>query len=100
MDEVFRAWVRAFDLIDVEKIVLYTEKFQIGILFQRVGFVLETLGLDHKRLEFWRQEYAQRGGSRVLNPENPFAGSPISERWMLALNHPVSILETMDASYS
>lgn len=100
LDEVFRAWVRAYDLLDVGKIVSYAEKYDIGVLYQRVGFVLETMGLTHPQFLSWRENHVQRGGSRVLDPERPFSGGRFDERWALSINHPVSILEQMDASYS
>jgi len=100
LDEVFRAWVRARDVFDVEILIAYAERFGIGILFQRLGFVLETLGVQHSRLDAWSALHAQRGGSRVLDPEAPFSGQRFDARWALSINHPPSILETMDASYS
>lgn len=100
LDEVFRGWVRAYDLIDLDKLTRYVEQFNVGILYQRAGFVLEALKLEHPCLNRWQAEHVQRGGSRVLDPESPFSGQRISERWGLSINHSTSILDAMDASYS
>ena len=51
----------------------------------RVGYVLdERLGLSHPALELWAAN-AQRGGSRKLMAENPYAPS-FSEKWGLSIN--------------
>lgn len=99
LSEVFRSWVRALESIEVDKLIDYTERFNQLILYQRIGFVMETLGLHHEALETWKEEKTTRGGSRVLNPEQGYA-SAYSEDWQISINHPVGILETKDASYS
>jgi len=97
LSEVFRAWVRADP--DPTRLVDYTERLDQLILYQRVGFVMETLGMQHTHFARWKAEKSPRGGSRVLNPEKEYASS-YSEEWNLSINHPTSILDTRDASYS
>jgi predicted transcriptional regulator of viral defense system len=97
LSEVFRAWVRADP--DPNRLVDYTERLDRLILYQRVGFVMETLGMQHAHFAQWKAEKSPRGGSRVLNPEKEYASS-YSEEWNLSINHPTSILDTRDASYS
>jgi len=104
LGEVFRAWVRAEGLFDLDRLILYAAKFESSITYQRLGFVLETLGVHDKRVEAWKHVHAQRGGSRLLDPEGAYtqeAGAPyFHPEWKLSINYPVTILETKDASYS
>lgn len=92
LNEVFRAWSGARDELDLDRVIDAAERFRTGILFQRVGFVLETLGFEHPRLEDWKRLHVQRGGSRVLDPGAPFA-SEYSATWGLSINHPIDLLE-------
>jgi predicted transcriptional regulator of viral defense system len=53
----------------------------------RAGFMLsEVCGLDNPIFSKW-ESFAQRGGSRKLDPEEEFA-TRYSERWMLSINAP------------
>lgn len=91
LNDVFRAWVEATDQLSLERLLNIVERFEIKILYQRVGFVLETLGYSHKRIDEWKTKHVQRGGSRVLHAGEPFA-SEFSETWGLSINHPIDIL--------
>ena len=110
LGEVFRGWVRASESdggkpgartpgIDVERLVDYAERFDQLILYQRLGFVMETLGLGHPRLDVWKREKVVRGGSRVLDPDRPYAPE-FSEDWGLSVNYPVSVLVERDGATS
>lgn len=87
---VLKAWVFARDTLDLEALVHYVDRFGVVVLRQRVGYVLEELGLTHPFLEKW-QSQAHRGGSSRLVASAPFAPE-FSERWSLSLNGPVRIL--------
>lgn len=51
----------------------------------RAGYLLtEVLQASHPKISAWEQ-FAQRGGSRKLDPDAPYA-STFSERWMLSIN--------------
>lgn len=88
---VLRAWVMGWDQIDPELIVQYTDRFDMAILRQRVGYVLETLGYTGPPLDRWALS-SKRGGSSKLVGSEPFA-SEHSTRWNLSLNAPVHVLQ-------
>jgi predicted transcriptional regulator of viral defense system len=89
-ENVLQAWTRTIDTIDIDEILNYTELYGINLLRQRVGFILEELGIQHPTLEEWRQQ-AKRGGSSKLVSSLPYT-STHSERWNLSLNAPVNTL--------
>ena len=87
---VLEAWGAAADTMDIDLLVTYVERFDIGVLRQRVGFLLEELDFSHPELDRW-QSMAQRGGSSKLVAANPYA-STYSKRWNLSINAPISTL--------
>lgn len=91
---VLECWVRAVDEIKISTIVTYAEKFSQNILKQRVGFVLEALGVAHQRFDNWAAN-AARGSSAVLVAGEPFC-SEFSERWKISLNCPSSELSILE----
>jgi predicted transcriptional regulator of viral defense system len=89
-ENVLRAWVRARDTLDLDLLVDYVDRFNVGVLRQRTGFILDELALAHPLVEAWRGQ-ARRGGSSRLVGAAPYA--PLySERWNLSLNAPVEVL--------
>lgn len=90
IENVLRAWILASETLDLELLVQYVDRLDIAVLRQRVGYILEEIGLIHPRLEQWRVR-ARRGGSSRLVGSAPFAPT-FSERWNLSLNGPVDIL--------
>ena len=68
-----------------EEIVVAVSTAKSGLVKCRAGYILEErLSLHHREIESWKI-YAQRGGSRKLDPSKNFA--PIfSEKWMISLN--------------
>jgi len=95
LENVLRAWAASRDTLDVAALVADAERLDIAVLRQRAGFVMETLGIAHPRLERWR-ELASRGGSSKLLAAAPYAtpagAGRFSERWKLALNAPLEAL--------
>ncbi len=51
----------------------------------RVGYLLESIGVESKEFPDWLKTVTQ-GSSRVLDPTAPFNRSSYSERWQLSLN--------------
>jgi len=92
---VLRGWAKSRDLLDVDALVQLVEQLDVGVLRQRVGFVLETLALTHASLERWRAG-AKRGGSSRLCASAPYAAT-FSERWSLSLNAPIDALQRGEA---
>ncbi len=88
---VLRAWALARDRIDLDVLVHQVDRFAVAVLRQRVGYLLDRLGLSHPRTEQWRTT-ARRGGSSRLVGASPYA-SAYDERWNLSLNAPVDMLE-------
>lgn len=87
---VLRAWALARDAIDLDVLVHQAERFDVAVLRQRVGFVLDQIGLAHPRVERW-QVGAHRGGSSRLVGSLPFAAT-FDERWNLSINASIDAL--------
>jgi predicted transcriptional regulator of viral defense system len=90
IENVFRAWSLARDTLDLNLLVHYVDRFDITLLRQRTGFILEELGLSHPQTEAW-QRLARRGGSSKLVASAPYSPH-FSERWSLSLNAPITAL--------
>jgi predicted transcriptional regulator of viral defense system len=66
-------------------IVEAVESESASIVKVRAGYILsERLGISDPRIEAWKV-FAQRGGSRKLDPDAPYAPT-FSEAWMISLN--------------
>lgn len=69
----------------LEEIIAAVERCTVKIVKVRAGYTLdEYLNIKDSRIESWLSA-AQRGGSRVLDPEKPFV-STFSPKWMISLN--------------
>lgn len=84
MDGVLKVWQR-HALAHLEAIIQAVDASEIKIVRVRAGHILnERLGVERAEISAWTTD-AQRGGSRKLDPDRPYA--PVfSERWMLSLN--------------
>jgi predicted transcriptional regulator of viral defense system len=87
---VLKAWTATRDMLDLEALIAYVERFDINVLRQRVGFILEELAFTHAQLDKW-QAHASRGGSSKLSSSEPYAPT-FNERWNLSLNVPTDVL--------
>lgn len=96
IQNVLSAWVLSRDTLNIETIVDYIELFDIAILRQRAGFIMDTLGISHPIFKQWQQQ-AKRGGSSKLVSSAPYSsadgGPQYSEAWNLALNVPITALQ-------
>lgn len=73
----------------LEEIIEAVEKTQRKIVKVRAGYILEEwLGISDPRIKTWAR-FAQRGGSQVLDPSNPYTTGltpKFSENWMISIN--------------
>ena len=74
-----------FTIVWIGQIISAVEEENASIVKVRAGYILsERLGIADPRIEAWKA-FAQRGGSRKLDPDAPYA--PVfSGAWMLSLN--------------
>lgn len=69
----------------LDRIVAAIDLINDGIMKVRAGFILdECLKLSHPAMNGWLK-FAQRGGSRKLDPSRPYAPR-FSEKWMISIN--------------
>ncbi len=69
----------------LDQIVEAVDAFDAKIVKVRAGYILsERLHIEDDRIAAW-QRFAQRGGSRKLDADAPYAPR-YSERWMISLN--------------
>jgi predicted transcriptional regulator of viral defense system len=69
----------------LESIISAVTQFQSPIVKVRAGYILaERLGITDPRIEAWKA-FAQRGGSRRLDPSSPYAPT-FSEEWKISIN--------------
>jgi predicted transcriptional regulator of viral defense system len=88
--EVFRAWKRASDDLNVDTLIEYIDKIGQAILRQRAGFILEQIGFPPDRFDEWAKR-AVRGSSAKLVANRDFS-SRHSSRWSLSINLPDSVI--------
>jgi len=88
--EIMRAWGRAREQIDVDRLVEYTERYGVKVMRQRVGFLLKLMQIQHPRLESWKRKLL-RGGSIKLIADNEY-GKRYDVEWNISLNLPESAL--------
>jgi predicted transcriptional regulator of viral defense system len=95
ISNVVAAWRNARDAgkLDADKLVGYTDKLNVAVVRQRVGYFLESLKLDHPALKRWRTRLL-RGGSVRLIADEPYSAN-YSENWNLSLNVPGSVLDLL-----
>lgn len=69
----------------LSEIITQIDKHTSKIVRVRAGYILEErMGVSNTVIASWVQD-AQRGGSRKLDPDSPYA-STYSKRWMISLN--------------
>lgn len=84
MQIALQAWSQARTQMDIDKIVRYTDRYSVKILQQRIGYILETMGFQHKKLEAWKNNLL-RGGSVKFIAGNDYSGN-YDTKWNISLN--------------
>lgn len=91
--EVLRMWKCAAPRLRLDVLINYAKRFDQTLLRQRVGFLLEYLGLSHPLLQDWAKN-SVRGSSAKLIANADFSPT-YSERWNLSVNVPDSALSLL-----
>lgn len=91
--KVLQAWKGA-EGCDLDRLVAYTERFEIQNLKQRVGYLLDKLGRSHPHFAQWRNSL-QRGGSVKLLASEAYSEN-YSAEWNLSLNVSPSVLAIIE----
>lgn len=92
LENVLQAWALSASTLDVDSVVNNVEFLGERVLRQRVGFILERLGLDHPSLKEWSGDTV-RGGSSKLLGSAPYSPT-YDEHWDLSINAPIGPLQT------
>ena len=90
LENVLQAWAQAQDILDMTRLINYVNQFNIHVLRQRVGFILDELHLSHPILEEWRLQ-SQRGGSSKLLGSAPYSPN-YNKSWNLSINASITSL--------
>lgn len=84
MAHVIEVW-REHAALYLEDVIPAVERAPHAIVRIRAGYILdELMEINDQRVQAWTR-HAQRGSSRRLDPERPFAPT-YSEKWMLSTN--------------
>tara|TARA_R110002111_G_scaffold117466_3_gene179510 strand:+ start:11133 stop:11933 length:801 start_codon:yes stop_codon:yes gene_type:complete len=91
--ETLNIWKRAENILKIDVLISYVEKFRQTLLRQRVGYLLEQLGETHSKFNEWA-ENSVRGSSAKLFANADFSPT-YSARWNLSINAPGAILSEL-----
>jgi predicted transcriptional regulator of viral defense system len=91
--ELLRVWKLAATRLRLDTLIEYVLRFGQTLLRQRVGFILEELGLDHPVLQEWARG-SVRGSSAKLIANLDFCPT-FSDRWNLSINVPDTALSEL-----
>lgn len=84
MSHVVEIW-QSFAQTYLNEVIEAVSESPKAIVKVRAGYLLEEkLGISDRRIDKWL-EFAQRGGSRMLDPTAEYIGE-FSEKWMISIN--------------
>lgn len=90
---LLRVWKAAVPRLRLDVMVEYVRRFDQTLLRQRVGFLLEEMGLSHPSLQEWANG-SVRGSSAKLIANLDFSPK-FSDRWNLSVNVPDAVLSEL-----
>ena len=83
MIEVVKSFKAAKNRLDFAKLTQYAKRMQKGVIFKRMGILLDHLEPNNEHLKLWEKNVSE--GISLFDPQGNSKG-PMSSRWNIQLN--------------